>query len=91
MRLGRRNELYLSDEIWFYLNLEAKRMVQHTDASVTLDQVAEGIIRHRLTTENPEWVVAYEEFCKAKADAQKSYREIETKALGVKPAIAEAA
>lgn len=81
MTLYRRREILLSDEVMFYLKLEAKRMVQNTDASITEDAVADGLIRNELTRNNPEWVERWAELEEAKEKAKKEYRAIEAKAL----------
>lgn len=78
----RNNELYFSDEVIFYLGLEAKRIVEGTDASMTLDNLADGICRKILTEQNPDYVLAWVEYEKAKQEAAKTYQTIKNKAIG---------
>lgn len=84
MKMFRTNQVNLSPEIIFYLELEAKRMVAHTDATMTIDGVAEGIIRNELTTRNPDWVLAWSLKLQLKELTAAKHKEIEQRALGIK-------
>lgn len=86
----RSSEIYVSDETLFYLKLKARQMVQDTDASMTVDQVGDSILREQLTTENPDFVTLWAEMAEAKKRAIKEYRAIENKAVaGTVPAPVE--
>lgn len=80
----RNDGILISEECRFYLKLKARQMVQDTDASITLDQLGDSIIREQITTENPDYVLLWDEMAEAKQRAIKEYRLIEGKALPVR-------
>lgn len=82
MNLFRPNDLAFSDEVTWMLEVTAKSLVSKDGkGAVTPDQLAENIVREKLTTDNPNLVLLYEEFENAKKAAKKSYESIERRAL----------
>lgn len=81
MNLFRPNDLAFSDEVTWMLEVTAKSLVSKDGkGAVTPDQLAENIVREKLTTDNPNLVVLYEEFQTAKNVAKMAYKDIERRA-----------
>lgn len=88
----RRNEVYINDEIHFYLKSMVKAMVEGTDASLTIDEFLNGYLRNKITTEFPELVILHDEWIRAKQDARKGYQAVEEKAVkALRPSVEVAA
>lgn len=79
--LFRRNSIYLDDEVYFYVESKAKALVAGTEAAITVDEYTRNYLREKITTENPELVLLYEEKLAARQKAKKSYEEIDEKII----------
>ncbi len=56
----RNSSLYISDEVVFYLRILAKVRTAGTEANMTTDNMADCMLRDKITTENPQLVLAWE-------------------------------
>lgn len=73
----RNNSIYLSEEVVWMLH-QVRRAI--CDEKGTADMLADSFLREVLTTRWPGLVELRAEYEKAKQEASKSYREIETRA-----------
>lgn len=82
----RNHSIYLSGEVYTYLAMTAKALVAGTEASMTVDQVADNLLREKITRENPELPAIYAKLEEEKAKARSNYKSIEqemVEAIGV--------
>lgn len=82
MKEFRTEDICISPESLFYLKMERKLLENKIGGNaLTFDEIADNIIRNRLTTDHPEWVEVWAELQDARQESIKIYREIEAKAL----------
>lgn len=73
----RNNSIFISEEVQWYLH-QVRRATCNDQG--TIDMLADSYLREVLTTRWPQLVELREQFEKAKIEAGKAYKAIETKA-----------
>jgi hypothetical protein len=83
----RRNELYVDNEVRFYITLRRKELVKgvKNPGGITEDEVVNADLRNLYTNEHPEWVLAWDKREKARQKHKKDLERIENEAIGLVP------
>ena len=81
---NRHHEILIDNETRFYVGLRCKQLVGDGPASMSYDEVICNDLRHKYTTENPEWVVAWDEREKLRQDHKKYMAKLEARVLKLK-------
>lgn len=85
MKPFREQQVYLSTEVYWFARILSKRLVEGTEANMTVDQFVDSELRDKWTREHPELLEAWDKHCKARQDAKKAYDRIENEAVGPSP------
>ena len=80
----RRNEVYVSNECRFMLNLYVKQLMAGK-GEMTIDQAADAIIINELSTAHPEWTVLWEKREELRQKHKKELQAIEDEVLNLSP------
>lgn len=81
MKMFRENSVYLDDEVYFYVKSMAKALVHGTEAAITVDEFTRNYLREKITTENPELVLLYEEKQALRQQNKKTYEALDEKVM----------
>lgn len=81
MKAFRQNSLYISDEILWYANLEAKALSLGTDAQMSADQICENRLRESFVRDNPNLPLLWEKHCAIRQASKKSHEALEKEAM----------
>lgn len=79
----RSNQIYVTNEIRFYLGLRRKQLAHGVEGTseATEDEIATSDLRTLYTTENPQWVEAWEKREQCRQSHKKELAQIEENAL----------
>ena len=80
----RRNELYVSNECRFLLNLYVKHLMDGK-GEMTIDQAADAIIINQLSNDHPDWTVLWEKREELRQKHKKELQAIEDEVLNLSP------
>jgi hypothetical protein len=83
----RRNELYVDNEVRFFITLRRKELLKGVKNSggITEDEIVNADLRNLYTNEHPEWVLAWEKRESLRQKHKKDLEQIENEAIALSP------